>query len=159
MPWLWTVGFQPCNPLGAKLPSSYLSINNPPASQQRRKRPRGANDATTSISTPPAAQLLTLVSGRPATQPTSRTPQEAWPMSQPTIIGSQVASTSSNPSTKWECTFHLGDKILPSDSYVRTWKSSLGGQVFDSLRKALLLPADLEHYSGYQDKDLILKLK
>ena len=48
---------------------------------------------------------------------------------------------------------------MPSDSYVRTWKSSLGGQVFDSLRKALLLPADLEHYSGYQDKDLILKLK
>lgn len=80
-------------------------------------------------------------------------------MSQPTIISSQVASTSSNPSTEWECTFHLGDKILPSDSYVRTWKSSLGGQVFDSLRKALLLPADLEHYSGYQDKDLILKLK
>ena len=82
-----------------------------------------------------------------------------WPVNQPTIIGFWVASTFLNPSTRWECTFHLGDKVLPSDSYIQIWRSGLGVQVFDSHRKALLLPADLEHYSSCQDEDLILKLK
>nr|POE61246.1 hypothetical protein CFP56_61492 [Quercus suber] len=49
--------------------------------------------------------------------------------------------------------------VLPSDSYVRTWRNGLGGQVFDSLGNALLSLADLKHYSCCQDEDLILKLK
>ena len=80
-------------------------------------------------------------------------------MTQLTIIGSRVASTSSNPFVGWECTFRFQDKVLPSDSYVRTWRNGLRGQGSNSLERALLLLADLEHYSGCQDEDLILKLK
>ena len=80
-------------------------------------------------------------------------------MTQLTIIGFQVASTYSNLSIEWEYTFHLGDMILPSNSYVQTWRSCLRGQVSDSLEKAMLLPANLEHYLGCHDEDLILKLK
>ena len=53
----------------------------------------------------------------------------------------------------------VGDKSLPNDSFVRTWRSALGGQVAESLDQALLLPTDMEHYSSYQDEDLVLKLK
>lgn len=42
---------------------------------------------------------------------------------------------------------------------VQTWRSGLGGQVIESLGQALLLPADIEHYSSCWDKDLVLKLK
>lgn len=80
-------------------------------------------------------------------------------MIQPTIIGSHVASTSSTPSIGWECTFHLGDKVLFTDSYVRTWRGGLRGQVSNSLEQALLLPANLKHYVSCRDEDIILKLK
>ena len=53
----------------------------------------------------------------------------------------------------------VGDKSIPNDSFVRTWRSGLRGQVAESLGQALLLPIDMEHYSSYQDEDLILKLK
>lgn len=53
----------------------------------------------------------------------------------------------------------LGDKSFPNDSFVQTWRSGLGGQVVESLGYALLLPADIKHYSGYRDEDLIHKLK
>ena len=53
----------------------------------------------------------------------------------------------------------MGDKSLPNNSFVRTWRSDLGGQVTESLGKALLLPINMEHYLSYQDKDLVLKLK
>ena len=52
----------------------------PPASHQRRKQPRDADDATTGTSTPPTAQLPTPISGRVATQPTNRIPQETGPV-------------------------------------------------------------------------------
>ena len=80
-------------------------------------------------------------------------------MSQPVIIGSQVVASSSDSAAGWECTFHLGDKVLPSNSYLWTWRSREGGYVSDNLGQALLLPADIEHYSGCQDKNLVLKLK
>ena len=70
-----------------------------------------------------------------------------------------MASTSLTPSTGWKCTFHLGDKVLPTDSSIQTWRSGLGGQVSDSLKQALLLPANLDHYAVYRDEDIILKLK
>nr|POF10530.1 hypothetical protein CFP56_04755 [Quercus suber] len=53
----------------------------------------------------------------------------------------------------------LGENVLPTDSSVQTWRSSVEGQVVKSLKWALLLPADIEHYLGYQDEDLSLKLK
>ena len=80
-------------------------------------------------------------------------------MSQPVIIGSQVVASSSDSAAGWECTFHLGDKVLPSNSYLWTWRSREGGYVSDNLGQALLLPADIEHYSSYRDKDLVLNLK
>ena len=75
------------------------------------------------------------------------------------MIRSHVVSTSSTSTSGWECNFQLGDKVLPIDSYVRTWRSGLGGQVSDSLGKALLLPVDLDHYADCRDKDIFLKLK
>ena len=75
------------------------------------------------------------------------------------MIGSHVASTSSTSTSEWECNFQLGDKVLPNDSYVRTWRNGLWGQVSDSLGKALLLPADLGHYLDCWDEDIVLKLK
>nr|POE98986.1 proteasome assembly chaperone 2 [Quercus suber] len=44
-------------------------------------------------------QLATPVFGQTATQPTGKTPQETRPVNQSVIIGSQVASASSGPST------------------------------------------------------------
>ena len=75
------------------------------------------------------------------------------------MIGSHVASTSSTSTFKWEYNFQLGDKVLPTDSYTRTWRNGLRGQVSDSLGKALLLPANLEHYADFQDEDIVLKLR
>lgn len=74
-----------------------------------------------------------------------------------TTIGSHVASSSST--ARWECIFQLGDKVLPTDSFVCTWWNSLKGEAFDSLGKALLLPNDMDHYVGCRDDDLISKLK
>ena len=48
---------------------------------------------------------------------------------------------------------------MPTDSYTRTWRNGLRGQVSDSLGKALLLPANLEHYADFQDEDIVLKLR
>lgn len=48
------------------------------------------------------------------------------------------------------------DKVLPTDSFIRTWRSGLQGTTSDSLGQALLLPIDVEHYSGSQN-DLKLK--
>ena len=48
------------------------------------------------------------------------------------------------------------DKVLPTDSFIRTWMSGLQGTTSDSLGQALLLPIDVEHYSGSQN-DLKLK--
>lgn len=53
----------------------------------------------------------------------------------------------------------LGEKVLPTDSFVRTWRSGLGGTISVSLRQALLLPVHMEHYSSYRDVDLVLKLQ
>lgn len=53
----------------------------------------------------------------------------------------------------------LGENVLPIDSSIQTWRSGMGGQVVENLGQALLLPANIEHYSGYQDEDLILKMK
>ena len=78
-------------------------------------------------------------------------------MSQAVIIG--VAASSSGSATPLKCSFHLGDKVLPSNSYVETWRNGKGGLVSDSLGQVLLLPANLEHYSDYKDDDLVLKLK
>ena len=75
------------------------------------------------------------------------------------MIGSHVASTSSTSTSEWECNFQLGDKVLPNDSYVQTWRNGLWGKVFDSLGKAPLLPVDLGHYLDCWDGDIVLKLK
>jgi len=75
------------------------------------------------------------------------------------VIGSNVASTSASPSTGRHNTFILGDKPLPNDSYVQTWRSELGGQVAKSLVQALFMPEDMQHYSDCQEKDISLKLK
>ena len=53
----------------------------------------------------------------------------------------------------------LGENVLPIDSSIQTWRSGMGGQVEENLGQALLLPTDIESYSGYQDEDLILKMK
>ena len=53
----------------------------------------------------------------------------------------------------------LGENVLPIDSSIQTWRSGMGGQVVENLGQALLLPANIERYSGYQDEDLILKMK
>ena len=53
----------------------------------------------------------------------------------------------------------LGDKPLPTDSYVRTWRNGLEGQVVDSLGQALLLHEDMQHYADCRDEDVALKLK
>lgn len=53
----------------------------------------------------------------------------------------------------------LGDKVLPIDSFVRTWQNSLGGKTSDSLGNVLLLPNDMDHYKGCRDYDLFSKLK
>ena len=53
----------------------------------------------------------------------------------------------------------LGENVLPIDSSIQNWRSGVEGQVKENLRQALLLPADIERYSGYQDEDLILKMK
>ena len=65
------------------------------------------------------------------------------------MIGSYVAFTSSTSIFGWECNFQLGDKVLLIKSYVQTWRNGLGGQAFDSLGKALLLPINLDHYVDY----------
>ena len=99
----------------------------PRASQQQRKQQKGATSATTESSTPLAAQLPTLTSSQATIQPIGKAPQETRPLSQPIIIGSQVAAASSGSTVGWECSFHLGDKVLPSNLYVRTWRNGLGG--------------------------------
>ena len=53
----------------------------------------------------------------------------------------------------------LGDKPLPNDSYVQTWRNGLGVQVADSLGQALLLLEDMQHYASYWDMDVAIKLK
>lgn len=53
----------------------------------------------------------------------------------------------------------LGENVLPIDSSIQTSRSGMGGQVVENLGQALLLPANIERYSGYQDEDLILKMK
>nr|POE75058.1 hypothetical protein CFP56_15847 [Quercus suber] len=81
------------------------------------------------------------------------------PTDQPPTTVSHVASTSLTSTSGWECNFQLGDKVLPIDSYIWTWRNGLRGQVSDSLGKALLLLADLNHYTDCQDKDIVPKLK
>ena len=39
----------------------------------------------------------------------------------------------------------LSENVLPIDSSVRTWRSSVGGQAAKGLEQALLLPVDMEH--------------
>lgn len=68
-------------------------------------------------------------------------------------------ASSSGLAAPWECTFQLGDKALPSSSYIRTWRSGEGDQVSNSIRHALLLSTDIEHYIGCRGNDLVLKLK
>lgn len=131
----------------------------PPASQQWRKCQKGTTGAAVRDNNPPAAHLPTQASSWSTAPSTNKTPQEKQPSSQPVIIGLQVAASSSGSATGWECTFQLGDKVLPSNSYLRTWRSSEGGHVSDSLEQALLFPTDMEHYSGCQDDDLVHKLK
>lgn len=79
------------------------------------------------------------------------------PADQRTVVKSHVASTSST--SGWECTFHLGDKVLPTNSFVQTWRKGLNGQISDSLGNALLLLVDINHYVDCRDKDVISKLK
>ena len=110
-------------------------------------------DDTHLLSTPP----LKLWVGRPFNRHVR--PPKRQPVSQSVIIGFQVATSSMGSATEWECTFHLGDKVLLSNSYLRTWRSGEGGHISDSLMQALLLLADIEHYSGCQDENLVLKLK
>ena len=75
------------------------------------------------------------------------------------VIESNVASTSASPSSRWHSTFMLGDKPLPNDSSVQTWRNGLGGHVVDSLGQALPLSEDMQHYSSCRDEDIALKLK
>ena len=81
------------------------------------------------------------------------------PIDQPLVIGYNVASTSTPFSSGWHNTFMLGDKPLPNDSHIRTWRNGLGGQVADSLGQALLLLEDMQHYASYRDMDVAIKLK
>ena len=109
--------------------------------------------------TPPITRLPTQASGRSIVPITNKIPQETQPLSQPVIIGSQVVASSSSSAAPWECTFQLGDKALPSNSYVQIWRNGEGGHMSNSLEQALLLHADMKHYSGCWDDDLVLKLK
>ena len=120
---------------------------------------KGTIGAAVRDNNPLAAHLPTQASSWSTAPPTNKTPQDKQPSSQPVIIGLQVAASSSGSATGWECTFQLGDKVLPSNSYLRTWRSSEGGHVSNSLEQALLFPTDMEHYSGCQDDDLVHKLK
>lgn len=105
----------------------------PPTSRQCKKRQRGADDPSIESNTLLANQPPTLVLGTIMALIPKGTPQETRPTNQPVIIGSNVASTSTPPSSGWECTFRLGKKVLPTDFYIRTWRNGLGGQVSDSL--------------------------
>lgn len=75
------------------------------------------------------------------------------------MIRSHVTFTSSTSSSRGECNFQLEDKVLPTNSYIRTWRNGLRGQVFDSLGMAILLLANLDHYLDSRDEDIVLKLK
>lgn len=50
-------------------------------------------------------------------------------------------------------------KVLPTDSSVWTLRNGLNGQISDSLGKALLLLAGINHYADYRDEDINSKLK
>ncbi|KAF3950438.1 hypothetical protein CMV_023811 [Castanea mollissima] len=102
----------------------------PPASRKWKKRQKGDSGATVVGSIPPT-QLPTPITGRESAQ----------------VVAPR------------ECSFQLGDKTLPSNLYFRTWRSSEGGHVSYSLRQALMVSADMEHYADCSDDDLVLKLK
>ena len=82
---------------------------------------------------PPIEHTSTLVYAATLTLLARDTSLETRPTDQPMIIRSNVASTSTSPSSRWHNTFMPGDKPLPNDSYVRTWRSGLEGQVVESL--------------------------
>lgn len=96
---------------------------------------------------------------RESTQTVEKTLRETQLEKLLVVIGSQIVASSSGSAAPWECSFQLGYKALPSNSFLRTWRSGEGGHVLDSVGQALLLPADMEHYAGCRDDDLVLKLK
>lgn len=133
--------------------------NRPLVARQRRKRKRVAKDRIIESGTPPTDQSPTTTTGTTPTPQLEETPYGVRPTSKPITIGSHMTSTSSTSSSRWECNFQLGDKVLPTDSYVWTWRNGLEGQVSDSLGMALLLLVNLDHYTDSRDEDIVLKLK
>lgn len=104
-------------------------------------------------------QSLTPVSSIAMTLPARDTPLEMRPVNQLVVIGSNVTSISEPLSTRWQCTSVMGDKSPPQRLLRLDLEVGIGGQVVESLGQDLLLPVDMEHYSGFRNKDLVLKLK
>ena len=125
--------------------ASFSASQSPPRPCQRRKKV--ADDPITEFGTLPIDQPAITAAGTTLTPQPEETPQRVRPTSQLAVIRSHVASTSLTSTSKWECYFQLGDKVLPTDSYIWTWRNGLGGQVSNSLGKALFLPTDQDHYA------------
>lgn len=140
------------------LPQSTLEQITPLAAQKRKKRQKGDNGALVMGGTP-STQLSTLNIDQEYIQVVKKTFRETQLGNQPVIIGSQVTTSYCGSKASWECSFQLGDKSLPSISYLLTWRSGKGGHVFDCLGQALLFSADMEHYASCRVDDLVLKLK
>nr|POE98721.1 hypothetical protein CFP56_75447 [Quercus suber] len=77
----------------------YLLADNPSSFPTTKEETEGCRWCCNQDRHSPIAQLATPVFGQTATQPTGKTPQERRPVNQSVIIGSQVASASSGPST------------------------------------------------------------
>lgn len=128
--------------------------NQPPPSSPAfygRKRPQNANQ-------PP---------NRPKDMP-PRTPstttavsiQEPTTSTRPSMrVGSNVASFSMSPATRWQSTFMLGGEPFPVTFSIRNWSAGEGGRIARSLRQALQLSSDVRYFSDDSDKVVVVRLK
>lgn len=125
--WASNVSFLCPTRWGQLVPQPTPQQTTPSTTCPRRKRQRGSNEPLSGSDAPSIEQSLTPTSNAAVTLPAKDTPSEIRPAYQPVIVGSNMASTSAPPSLRWQCTFMVGDKSFLNDSFIRTWRSDLGG--------------------------------
>ena len=63
------------------------------------------------------------------------------------------------PPPPYACEFVMEGAPLPSNEGVRPWATRHGEKVADCVRKALLLPSDMEQWKGMEGQGMIYALK